>query len=81
MKAVACCLMALGLMAAIPTEADAAACARGAYHSGCVGPRGAVVTPRGYARPYGYRGYGYHPYYRPAYGPRCVWRGGVRICR
>src|SRR5271165_1706903 len=50
MKAIASGLLALGLLAVQISEADAAACAAGLYHAGCVGPRGAVAT----TRPYGY---------------------------
>jgi hypothetical protein len=42
-------LLILGLLA---TPANAVVCARGAYHAGCAGPRGAV----GVHRPYGYGG-------------------------
>jgi hypothetical protein len=68
MKQIACGLLAFSLFAALATEANAAACAAGAYHAGCVGPRGAVVTHRPYARPI-------------AVAPRCYWRAGVRVCR
>jgi hypothetical protein len=68
MKQIACSLLALGLFAALAPEANAAACAAGAYHAGCVGPRGAVVTHRPYAHPV-------------VVAPRCYWRAGVRICR
>jgi hypothetical protein len=68
MKQIACGLLALGVFAAEIPEAEAAACAAGPYRAGCVGPRGAVVT--------------YRPYARPVYAaPRCVWRAGVRVCR
>jgi hypothetical protein len=84
MKALACGLLALGLLAAEATEANAYVCGVGPYRAGCVGPRGGVVVRRpyyGYYRPYGY----YHPYgyYRPYgyYGRYCYWRAGVRICR
>ena len=75
MKAIVSGLLALGLLAVQVSEADAAACAAGRYHAGCVGPRGAVVT--------GHRPYGYHgaAVVRPAYGARCFWRAGVRVCR
>ncbi len=64
-----------GAMAFAPTKADAFACARGVYRSGCAGPNGAVVRR--------------HPVYvapRPVYvAPvrHCVWVwvNGVRICR
>jgi len=75
MKQLACGLLALGLFAAAAPEANAAACAAGVYRAGCVGPRGAVVTHRPYARPV-YRA----PYARPV-APRCYWRAGVRVCR
>jgi hypothetical protein len=75
MKVIASGLLALGLLAVQISEADAAACAAGRYHAGCVGPRGAVVT--------GHRPYGYHgaAVVRPGYGAHCYWRGGVRVCR
>ena len=73
MKAIASGLLALGLLAVQVSEADAAACAAGRYHAGCVGPRGAVVTHRpAYGRPV---------YGRPVHGEHCYWRGGVRVCR
>jgi hypothetical protein len=75
MKSLACGLLALGLLAAQATEAEAYVCGAGPYRAGCAGPRGAVVV----RRPYGY----YRPgYYRPyGYGRYCYWRAGVRICR
>jgi hypothetical protein len=72
MKVIASGLLALGLLAVQVSEADAAACAAGRYHAGCVGPRGAMVTGH---RPYG------AAVVRPAYGAHCYWRGGVRVCR
>ncbi|WP_395666364.1 hypothetical protein [Methylocella sp.] len=36
-------LATFGVLAAGVVEADAAACARGVYRAGCVGPNGAVV--------------------------------------
>ncbi len=51
MKTVVSALLALGLIAGTVAEANAVVCARGAYHAGCAGPHGAVVT---------HRGYGYH---------------------
>jgi hypothetical protein len=74
MKYVASGLLVLGLLVSQMPEANAAACAAGVYHAGCVGPRGAVVTRRPvYGRP---------AYGRPVYGaPRCFWRAGVRVCR
>jgi hypothetical protein len=68
-------MLAFGLLAVQVTEADAAACAAGRYHAGCVGPRGAVATTH---RPYGYGG---AAVVRPAVGVRCVYRAGVRVCR
>jgi hypothetical protein len=82
MKALASGFLALGLLAAQGTEANAFVCGAGPYRAGCAGPRGAVVThrPYGYYHPNGYyRPYGY---YRPAVvAPYCYWRAGVRICR
>jgi hypothetical protein len=75
MKTFAAALLALGLIAGATAEAQAAACAAGPYRAGCAGPRGAVVTHR--APYYG----GTTVYRRPAYGPHCYWRAGVRVCR
>jgi hypothetical protein len=75
MKAIASGLLALGLLAAQVSEAGAVVCAAGRYHAGCAGPRGAVATGH---RPYGYGG---AAVVRPAYGARCYWRAGVRVCR
>ena len=74
MKMITYAMFAIGLMAALPVEANAVVCARGAYHAGCAGPRGAVGVNRGY---------GYHgaAVVRPAYGVRCYYRAGVRVCR
>ena len=77
MKTIASGLLVLGLLAIQVSEAAAAACAAGPHRAGCVGPRGAVGVHRDY-------GYGYHggaAVARPAYGARCYWRAGVRICR
>ena len=71
MKTVVSALLALGLTAGTVAEADAAACAAGRYHAGCVGHRGAVVT----TRPYGYHG---AAVVRP--GVHCYYRYGRRIC-
>jgi len=65
MKYAASGLLVLGLLAVQIPEANAAACAAGVYHAGCVGHRGAVVTTR--------------PAVRVA--PRCYYRAGVRVCR
>jgi hypothetical protein len=62
-----------GLLAYIPTEANAVVCARGVYRAGCVGPRGAVGVRRGI---YGPRAVGVVR--RGHYGPRAV---GVRRYR
>jgi hypothetical protein len=79
MKHIVFGLLALGLLGAPISEANAAACAAGAYHAGCVGPRGAVVTHRPYGaavvRP------GYHGAAVVAPAARCYWRAGVRVCR
>ena len=48
MKLVAFGLLVLGLFAVQAPAANAAACAAGAYHAGCVGPRGAVNRCYGY---------------------------------
>ena len=75
MKYVASSLLILGLLAIPTAEADAAACAAGVYHAGCVGPRGAVVThrrPVAVVRP---------AVVHPVVHPRCVYRAGVRVCR
>jgi len=70
MKAIASALVVLGLLAIPVSEANAAACAAGVYHAGCVGPRGAVVTTH---RPAA-------AVVRPA-AVRCFYRAGVRVCR
>jgi hypothetical protein len=69
MKTIASGLVVLGLLAIPVSEANAAACAAGVYHAGCVGPRGAVVTHRPAAA-----------VVRPA-AVRCFYRAGVRVCR
>ena len=71
MKHVASGLLVLGLLAVQIPQANAAACAAGVYHAGCVGPRGAVVTHRPVVRPVAGR---------PA-AARCYYRAGVRVCR
>ena len=68
MKVLASTLLVLGLLAGSVAQADAAACARGVYHSGCVGPRGAVTNTHRAYRP-------------PVAGVRCYYRAGVRVCR
>jgi hypothetical protein len=70
-KHVASGLLVLGLLAVQIPQANAAACAAGVYHAGCVGPRGAVVTHRPVVRPAAVR----------PVGARCVYRAGVRVCR
>jgi hypothetical protein len=71
MKMITYAMLALGLMAALPVEANAVVCARGVYRAGCAGPHGAVGVRRGYGYHGGAavvrRGYGYH--------------GGVRVYR
>ena len=74
MKKLTYAMLALGLMAALPVEANAVVCARGVYRAGCVGPNGAVGVHRGYG------GYGYHggaAVVRPAYH----YHRGVRVYR
>jgi hypothetical protein len=64
MKAIASSLLILSQA----PEANAAACAAGVYHAGCVGPRGTAVVR--------------HPAtvaVRPV--PRCYMRAGIRVCR
>jgi hypothetical protein len=56
-----------GVLAYLPTEANAVVCARGVYRAGCVGPRGAVGVRRG---AYGPRAVGVVR--RGYYGPRVV---------
>ena len=68
MKAIASGLLALGLLAVQISEADAAACAAGRYHAGCVGPRGAVATAH---RPTATRRCG---------GAPCLWRALLLSC-
>ena len=52
MKLIALSLMVLGFVIAFTPESNAARCAAGVYHAGCVGPRGAAVYRRPYAHPY-----------------------------
>ena len=72
MKLITYAMLALGLMAALPVEANAVVCAKGVYRAGCAGPNGAVGVHRGY----GYRG-GATVVHRGGYG----YRGGVRVYR
>ena len=72
MKMITYAMLALGLMAALPVEANAVVCARGVYRAGCAGPHGAVGVHRGY----GYHG-GAAVVRRGGYG----YRGGVRVYR
>jgi hypothetical protein len=44
MKMITYALLGLGLMSALPVEANAVVCAHGVYRAGCAGPRGAIVT-------------------------------------
>ena len=71
-------VLALGLIGA-GAEAKAAVCGAGAYHAGCVGPRGAVGVRRPVGGAVGYHGAVVRPVARP--GVACVWRAGVRVCR
>jgi hypothetical protein len=72
--------IALSLIIGASTEANAVVCARGVYHAGCAGPRGAVGVHGAAVRPYGAAVV--RPVARPyGYGAACVWRAGVRICR
>ena len=71
MKSIASGLLVLGLLTVQVSEANAAACAAGVYHAGCVGPRGAVVTGRPAT-----------VVHRAAVvAPHCYYRAGVRVCR
>ncbi len=72
MKHIVFGLLAVGLLTAQISEANAVTCARGVYRAGCAGPHGAVTT---------HRGYGYHgaAVVRPA--AHCYYRAGVRVCR
>ena len=72
MKLITYAMLALGLTAALPVEANAVVCARGPHRAGCAGPHGAVGVHRGY----GYRG-GTAVVHRGGYG----YRGGVRVYR
>lgn len=67
MKYAASGLLVLGLLAIQMPAANAAACAAGVYHAGCVDHRGAVVTTR--------------PATIHVAAPRCYYRAGVRVCR
>ena len=44
MKTIAFAVMIVGMLAGTVGEANAVVCARGVYHAGCAGPRGAVTT-------------------------------------
>jgi hypothetical protein len=76
----------LGLAAALPADAmpfpslaDQAPSAITLTAGGC--GVGFHRGPYGGCRPNGGAAYGYHPYAHPyAYGRRCWWRGGVRVC-
>ena len=46
MITVAAAFIVMGTMVASVEEANAVVCARGVYHAGCAGPRGAVVARR-----------------------------------
>jgi hypothetical protein len=71
LKMIAAALVAVAMLAGTVAEANAAACAAGVYHAGCVGPRGAAVVSKPAA-----------VIPRAAVvAPRCVWRAGVRVCR
>ncbi|MBV9115456.1 MAG: hypothetical protein JOY67_21810 [Hyphomicrobiales bacterium] len=60
-----------GYFALSASDANAIVCARGLYRAGCAGPRGAVVTHRGY-----------YPYFRHGYYRRPYpYRRGVVIYR
>ena len=48
MKHIVFGLLAVGLLTAQISEANAVTCARGVYRAGCAGPHGAVTTHRGY---------------------------------
>jgi hypothetical protein len=51
--------VAFGLLALMPSDASAAACANGVYRAGCVGPNGAAVVNKA-------------PYHRPPAKVSCV---------
>ncbi len=75
MKLIASGLLALGLLAAQVSEANAVACAAGPHRAGCVGPHGAAGV---------HRGYGDHgaAVVRPGYGRHCYRGvGGALVCR
>jgi hypothetical protein len=44
MRMITYALLGLGLMTALPVEANAVVCAHGVYRAGCAGPRGVVTT-------------------------------------
>lgn len=79
----AACVAFIAAITFEPPNANAAACARGAYRGGCVGPRG------GFYRGPVYRGGVYHrPLYRggvvvgrPVAACRWVWVNGVKVRR
>ncbi len=79
-------LLALGAVLAtsafLPTKADAFACARGVYRSGCAGPNGAIVRRHpGYVAPRGVYVAPRAVYVAPVRRCVWVWRAGVRVCR
>jgi hypothetical protein len=76
MKTIASALLVAGLLIGSVADANAVVCARGVYRAGCAGPHGAAVAHR----PYGYHG-GAAVVARPAYGVRCYYHNGVRVCR
>jgi hypothetical protein len=73
-KHVAFGLLVLGLLAVQNPQANAAACAAGVYHAGCVGPHGAVVRHRPATAVV-------HPSFAEIGNPHCSYRAGARICR
>ena len=86
-----CALLGLGLTGAA-SQAVSATCAAGAYHAGCAGPNGAVVTKKSAPPPQVNCAAGaYHAgcagpngavvTNKPApYAPRCYWNHGVKVC-
>jgi hypothetical protein len=72
MNVIASSLLVLGLLAVQVSEANAVVCARGIYHAGCASTRGAAVVGRPMAGA---------AVVHPVVGVRCVYRGGVRVCR
>jgi hypothetical protein len=54
MRRILMATMAVGVLATLAPEAEAAVCAAGVYRAGCAGPRGAVVVRKPIVAPHCY---------------------------